>query len=61
MTEQVVCSRNHRLVRFDSVPCRAHGQHRTYRCPMRLGHRACGELVVLPPFGEACGDEEDER
>ena len=58
MTEDVRCARSHRLVRFEALGCRDH-EHRVYRCPMRVGNRRCGEVVVVPPYGGACDDDED--
>ena len=58
----VTCSRRHVLVRWDATQCDAHGEHRTYSCPMRAGNRGCGDVVILPPYSSACdADEEDDR
>lgn len=53
---EVQCGRRHRLVRFEVVPCREHGAHRVYRCPMRVGSGVCGERVAVPQIGAGCGE-----
>lgn len=50
----VSCPRRHRLVRFEVVPCRVHGTHRVFVCPMRLGNNRCGEKVAVPAIGAGC-------
>lgn len=56
--ELVVCSRGHRLVRYEVTVCDAGHEHRMYVCPMRMGARAHGEQAVRPPFGSNCWDDE---
>lgn len=53
------CSRGHRLVRFEAMGCGGGHEHRIFRCPLRVGRRVCGEVVVLPPMGGACDRERE--
>lgn len=57
----VQCSRAHRLVRFEASGCAAGHEHRTYVCPMRVGSRRCGEVVVVPPYRGVCEPDGDKR
>ena len=50
----VRCPNGHRLMRWDTEPCRSHGSHRVYTCPMFRGAGRCERTVVVPPLGPAC-------
>lgn len=56
---EVRCPRNHVLVRFETERCDGGHTHRVYCCPMRLGSRSCGQMVVVPPRGPACHPDDD--
>ena len=56
----ITCSHRHILMRYEATQCDAHGEHRTYRCPMRAGNGHCGEVVVLPAYSGQCDDDEEE-
>lgn len=57
--DDVWCTRGHRLLRADVEGCQAHGEHRVFVCPMRLGARRCGLVVVTPPYDDACWDDRE--
>ncbi|MCW2905137.1 MAG: hypothetical protein JWO67_7402 [Streptosporangiaceae bacterium] len=54
MIEEIRCSHNHRLVRYEPTGCDAGHEHRQYRCPMRVGSRRCGEVMTVPRMSAAC-------
>lgn len=57
---QLTCGNGHVLTRYVIEGCPAHDKHHVYICGMRRGQRACGDVVVLPPYNPACNEDDEE-
>jgi hypothetical protein len=53
------CRNRHNLTRHEVIPCREHGQHIRWVCPMYLGNRRCGDVVTEPPVDRNCSVDDD--
>lgn len=62
-TVSAQCRHGHRVNPNEKVNCSCGGHHQA-TCGMRMGDKACGDVVLMPPRGEKCtetGGRRDRR